>query len=72
MAGKYALIIGNSLYSDPDFPKLETPSRDAEKLAEILRKPEIGGFTEVTTQINKTVQELRLAINRFFSSRQKR
>lgn len=39
---RFALIIANSEYKDPDLPKLLTPSSDAEALANVLRDPKFG------------------------------
>ena len=42
---RYALIIANSRFEDPDLRKLEAPMQDAEALAGVLEVPSIGGFS---------------------------
>jgi uncharacterized caspase-like protein len=63
-----ALIIACSEYEDGDLRQLRAPATDAERLAEVLEEPAIGGF-EVTTQLNQPSQVLNLAIEDFFADR---
>ena len=66
MARRYALIIGNSEYADKTLTQLVTPGEDANDLAETLRNPEIGGFDDVASLINKEGSVVRREIARFF------
>ena len=70
-AGKFALVIGNSHYDDPAISQLTMPGQDAEKLAEVLKSAEIGGFDQVTELIDQPEGALRKAIAHFFADRQK-
>ncbi len=71
MSRKLALIIGNSEYQDPALAKLVTPGKDASRLTEVLRAPEIGGFDDVLPLINETETALRRAIERLFAGKKK-
>jgi hypothetical protein len=63
-----ALIVATSRYEDPAFSKLRSPVRDAENLAAVLGDPKIGGFT-VTTVVNGTDAQVRMAIAQFLEGR---
>jgi Caspase domain/TIR domain len=63
-----ALIIACSEYEDGGLRQLRAPAADAERLAEVLAEPAIGGF-EVTTQLNQPSHVLNLAIEDFFADR---
>ena len=65
---RFALIIANSEYQDPDLNKLLAPSLDAEALANVLGDPEIGEF-EVKALINKRSYEVNEEIDMFFADR---
>jgi DNA-binding beta-propeller fold protein YncE len=65
---RFALVIANSEYQDPDLQKLLAPSSDAEALAKVLRNPEIGEF-EVTALVNKRSSEVNEEIEKFFADR---
>lgn len=71
MTHKFALIIGNSDYQDMALAKLVTPGKDATRLAEVLRAPEIGGFDDVIPLINEPETILRRAIERLFAGKKK-
>jgi len=66
MGQKYALIIGNSKYQDPNFARLRKPAADVEALAAILSKSEIGSFDNVQSFIDKNAAVVRVAIARLF------
>src|ERR1700751_2125874 len=66
MGQKYALIIGNSEYRDPNFERLRKPTADVEALARILKTPGIGRFDDVQSIINKDASSVRVAIARLF------
>jgi Caspase domain len=63
-----ALIIASSEYEDGDLRQLRAPATDAERLADVLQEPAIGGF-EVSTQLNQPSHVLNLAIEDFFADR---
>jgi formylglycine-generating enzyme required for sulfatase activity len=65
--GKFALIIGNSEYEDPNLARLTAPGEDVNDLAAVLRAPAIGGFDQVTTLVNELSATIRRAIARFFA-----
>jgi uncharacterized caspase-like protein len=65
---RFALIIANSEYQDPDLRKLLAPPVEAEELAKVLRDPEIGDF-EVDALLNKHSYEVNEKIEMFFSDR---
>ena len=69
MSKKYALIIGNKVYDDPNWPDLKTPELDAEAMAAVLKDPIIGGFDRVKPLLNASVLEMRLAIEELFAPR---
>ncbi|MCB8978015.1 MAG: dynamin family protein [Ardenticatenaceae bacterium] len=63
---RFALLIANYEYDDVNLQKLTAPAEDIRELEALLRDPQIGHFDEVTSLINKTVQEIRLSILHFF------
>ena len=67
MSRKFALIIGNSEYTDKNLACLKTPSADVGALAEVLLDSTRGGFDEVQTLINESDSTIRKAIERFFA-----
>jgi len=68
---KYALIIANSEYTDPKLEKLSAPSKDAEKFARVLEDTGIGAFDNVTVLINRSLNDVRNAINDLFENEKK-
>lgn len=73
MDGRYALLIANSEYEDPDIPDLKTPLRNLERLKELLVDPEIGNIlpANVTSLANRPSEEVRIAISDFFSDKKR-
>ncbi|MCB0193520.1 MAG: SUMF1/EgtB/PvdO family nonheme iron enzyme [Anaerolineae bacterium] len=69
MSKKYALVIGNNQYDDPNWHDLKTPERDAEAMAAVLTDPKIGGFDQVIPLLNASVPEMRIAIAELFDAR---
>jgi hypothetical protein len=63
-----ALVIATARYDDPELRELRSPVRDAHDLAAVLGDPAIGGFT-VTTVIDQTDAQVRLAITEFLDAR---
>jgi len=69
MSSKFALIIGNSHYQDPNLAKLVAPTEDVNDLAVVLRDPAIGSFDQVVTLIDETDAAIRLSIEDFFAEK---
>ncbi len=69
MSGKYALVIGNTEYSDPGLSQLTAPGKDAENFAHVLKDPEIGGFNKVEILLNQPSYSVNEAIDEFFDQK---
>jgi|CXWL01.1.fsa_nt_gi ABC-type transport system substrate-binding protein/uncharacterized caspase-like protein len=69
MSGKYALIIGNTEYSDPGLAQLSAPGRDAEDFARVLKDKEIGAFDDVNVLLNQSSSAVNEAIDEFFDQK---
>ena len=69
MSNKYALIIGNTQYLDPQLAVLTAPNEDAKDLAGLLRAQEIGDFDNVVQLENKKTADVRKEVARFFSKK---
>jgi uncharacterized caspase-like protein len=71
MAGKFALIVGNSRYNDDSLGRLKAPEIDVHELESVLKSPEVGHFDEVATLLNQDCASVRRAIARFYDQRQR-
>ncbi len=69
MAGKFALIIGNSEYEDTNLARLVTPAADVNALSALLRDAEIGAFDEVMSLVNEQSATIRRRIASFFAQK---
>jgi hypothetical protein len=69
MSGKYALIIGNTEYSDPGLAQLTAPGKDAEDFARVLEDKGIGAFDAVNTLLNEPKYIVEEAIDDFFNNK---
>ncbi len=69
MSGKYALIIGNTEYSDSSLVQLTAPGKDAQNLARILNSTDICAFDNVDILLNQPEPIVRDAIDSFFDSK---
>jgi TIR domain/Caspase domain len=69
MAGKFALIIGNSHYEDASLGRLKAPDVDVQGLEEVLKAPDVGHFDEVITLLNESGASVRKAVARFYDQR---
>ena len=69
MAGKYALLIGNSQFTDAQLARLAAPENDVVALREVLRNPEISGF-DTTLLLNAGMDEARTAVAQHFQNRE--
>ena len=62
-----ALIVATDQYGDPKLTRLSAPAEDARALAEVLKDPDVGAY-DVETVLNKTCQEVEIAIASFFQA----
>ena len=69
MSGKYALIIGNTEYTDPGLTQLTAPARDVEDFASVLRDSEICAFDTVNILMNQSASIVIAAIDEFFDQK---
>lgn len=71
MAKKYALIIGNSTYEDQLLPRLDSPASDVDRLAQLLKSPKIGNFTDARPLKDASFVQVRIAIADLFAEKYK-
>src|SRR6266496_3174181 len=69
MTGKYALIIGNTEYTDPGLAQLTAPSKDAEDFARVLKSSDICAFDDVKVLPNQLSSSVIEAIDEFFDQK---
>jgi hypothetical protein len=69
MSSKYALIIANTEYTDPNLAQLSAPGKDAEEFARVLKDKEIGAFDDVKVLLNHPDSTAREAIDEFFDQK---
>lgn len=69
MAQRVALLVAVGAYNDPLLRVLRAPAQDVGALAEVLRDPDIGGFTEVRTVVDGARHEIEEAIEDTFAAR---
>jgi caspase domain-containing protein len=69
MSGKYALIIGNTEYTDPGLAQLTAPGKDAEDFARVLRDQDICAFDEVNIIFNQPSSSVIEEIDKFFDQK---
>src|SRR5215212_4060064 len=67
---RFALLIGNSEYTDNVLKQLIAPGKDAQSLADILHDPEIGGY-EVQLLLNEPDYKIKEQIQVFFQNRKR-
>lgn len=68
MAGRYALLIANSTFSDPALERLSAPENDVIGLRDVLARPDIAGF-ETRLIVNAGMDEARIAVAEHFRNR---
>ncbi len=69
MSGRYALIIGNTEYTDPGLAKLSAPGKDAKAFARVLKTPDICAFDDVKVLLDQPEPVVREAIDGFFDQK---
>jgi hypothetical protein len=67
VSGKFALIIGNTEYTDPGLAQLTSPGRDAEDFARVLKSADIAGFDNVITLMNENISKVNETVDDFFA-----
>jgi hypothetical protein len=66
---RYALIVAVSAYSDDGLTDLAAPARDAEDLAAVLRRPDVGDFRDVQVLLDPDHATAQHRIESFFARR---
>jgi hypothetical protein len=61
-------VVSTTTYADGSLRQLRAPARDSEDLSDVLADPDIGGFA-VTSVIDGTAQQVRLAVVEFLTER---
>lgn len=69
MSKKYALVIGNTEYTDPGLAQLTAPSKDVENFAQVLRSKEICNFDDVRVFVNEPSSSVITEIDEFFDQK---
>ena len=69
MSGKYALIIGNTEYTDPGLAQLTAPGKDAEDFARVLKAQDICAFDDVKVLLNQSSSSVIEVIDEFFDQK---
>ena len=65
---RLALVVATQVYDDVSLRRLRAPGHDAEDLGTVLADPGVGGFS-VTSVIDGTAQEVRIAVGDFLADR---
>ncbi|MET7696807.1 caspase family protein [Streptomyces sp. NPDC005485] len=68
---RFALVVATTRYADATLQQLRAPAHDAAALSRVLADPLTGAF-EVTTVIDRSGQEIRLAAEEFLTGRSPR
>jgi hypothetical protein len=61
-------VVAIGSYADAALTRLESTARDAAEMADVLANPDIGSF-EVTSVVDRTAPEIRLAVEDFLEGR---
>ena len=69
MSGKYALIIGNTEYSDHGLTQLTAPGKDTEDFARVLKNQDLCAFDQVNILLNQLSSTVIEAIDEFFDQK---
>lgn len=68
-ARRFAFLVGNHHYDNPNLAQLSASIGDATDFEAVLKDEGFGGFDEVTTLIDRPMDEIRKGMARFFSNR---
>ncbi len=68
---RFALVIGNTEYTDRNLTKLNAPQADAEQLANVLKDVRIGGFKDVQVLLNEPSSKVKQSIELLFRGKTK-
>ncbi|HET9914155.1 MAG TPA: caspase family protein [Anaerolineales bacterium] len=69
MSGKFALIIGNTEYTDPGLAQLAAPGKDAEDFARVLKDQAMCAFDDVRVLSNPFSSSVIETIDEFFDQK---
>jgi hypothetical protein len=69
MSRKFALIIGNTEYTDPGLAQLTAPGKDAEDFARVLQTKDICDFDDVKISLNEPSSAVIEAVDEFFDQK---
>jgi len=69
MSGKFALVIGNTEYTDSGLAQLTAPGKDAEDFARVLKDTNICAFDDVKVLLNQPEPMVREAVDEFFDQK---
>ena len=67
-SARAALVIAVDTYVDKGLRQLRAPAEDASTFGDVLGDPDLGGF-DVTSLLNGTAHQMRLAIAEFLTDR---
>jgi uncharacterized caspase-like protein len=66
---KFALVIGNTEYTDSGLAQLTAPGKDVEDFARVLKHPDLCAFDDVNLILNKPEYVVRGAIDEFYDQK---
>ncbi|SOE81018.1 Uncharacterized protein, contains caspase domain [Caballeronia arationis] len=66
---RYALLVGSWEYQNAQLRKLASPVQDVRALEAVLADSRVGAFDRVDVLENRTAQEIRIALVKFFKER---
>jgi uncharacterized caspase-like protein len=69
MSGKFALIIGNTEYTDTGLAQLTAPGRDVEDFVRVIKDQDICAFDDVKVLLNQPEHIVRRGIDVFFDQK---
>ena len=69
MAGKFALLVGNSAFRHNSLTRLSAPPNDVLEFKQILEDSKIAGFDQVELKMDAALVDVRGAIGRLYRDR---
>jgi hypothetical protein len=69
MSGKFALMIGNTEYTDTGLAQLTAPGRDVEDFVRVIKDQDICAFDDVKVLLNQPEHIVRRGIDVFFDQK---